>query len=54
MRAQAQISIEVISVSRFATDVISRDEQLVEAVMGRHRRVKVLKELKLLTRHANI
>ena len=54
MCPKAQLTIVVVGVGRPATDVVRWDEQLVEAIVWRHSRAKVLKELEALPGHANI
>ena len=54
MGPQAELTIVVVGVGRPAANVVRRDEQLVEAVIWRDGRVKILEELEALARHANI
>ena len=51
---EAELTIVVVGVGRPAANVVRRDEQLVEAVVWRDSRAKILEELEALTRHANI
>ena len=51
---EAELTIVVVGVGRPAAYMVRRDEQLVEAVIWRDGRAKILKELEALTRHANI
>ena len=54
MRSQAQLSIEVVSISRLATDVIRRNVECIKAIVWCHSRIKVVKQLEFLSWHANI
>ena len=54
VRAQTQISIEVVGVSGTATDVVFRDEKSVEAVLRVDCRVKIGEQLELLAWHPDL
>ena len=54
VRAQTQVPIEVVSVSGFARNVLRWNKQLIEAVIGFHSRVQVLKQLKLLVFYKDV
>ena len=54
VRAEAQILVVVICVGWAARDMVRRDIQCIEAIMGSDLWVEVLKQLELLAGHPHV